>query len=162
MQGDLKEEREMHGDLSEDHEMQGDRHEELGLAPGAAAAPKPARVRGHGGKPFSAAEEDELRRGNLKSRYPNPSPIPNPHPKSLSLSLTLRRAPARQRRVGHHPSHGQLRGASHQRRPEGQVAQHGSCRRAEVGPHGLGLGVGVGVGVGVGLGLGLGLAQPYP
>ena len=45
---------------------------------------------------------------------------------------------------------------------KGSVAQHGSCRRAEVGPHGLGLGVGVGVGVGVGLGLGLGLAQPYP
>ena len=57
------EEREMQGDLNEELEMQGDRHEELGRVPGAAADPKPVRVRGHGGKPFSAAEEDELRRG---------------------------------------------------------------------------------------------------
>ena len=57
------EEREMQGDLNEELEMQGDRHEKLGLVPGAAADPKPVRVRGHGGKPFSAAEEDELRRG---------------------------------------------------------------------------------------------------
>ena len=56
-------------------EMQGDLQEEPGLVPGAAAAPKQARVRGHGGKPFSAAEEDELRRGN-----PNPNPNPNPSP----------------------------------------------------------------------------------
>ena len=53
----------MQGDLNEELEMQGDRHEELGRVPGAAADPKPVRVRGHGGKPFSAAEEDELRRG---------------------------------------------------------------------------------------------------
>ena len=57
------EEREMQGDLNEELEMQGDRHEELRRVPGAAADPKPVRVRGHGGKPFSAAEEDELRRG---------------------------------------------------------------------------------------------------
>ena len=43
--------------------MQGDPDEELGPDPGAAAAPTQPRVRGHGGKPFSAAEEDELRRG---------------------------------------------------------------------------------------------------
>ena len=58
-------------------EMQGDLQEEPGLVSGAAAAPKQARVRGHGGKPFSAAEEDELRRGNPN---PNPNPSPNPSP----------------------------------------------------------------------------------
>ena len=89
MQGDMKEEREMQGDLSEDHEMQGDRHEELGLAPGAAAAPKPARVRGHGGKPFSAAEEDELRRGN-----PNLTVA-----MAVTLTLALALAPAHTRKA---------------------------------------------------------------
>ena len=43
--------------------MQGDPDEELGPDPGAAAAPVHPRVQGHGGRPFSAAEEDELRRG---------------------------------------------------------------------------------------------------
>ena len=60
-------------------EMQGDLQEEPGLVSGAAAAPKQARVRGHGGKPFSAAEEDELRRGNPNPN-PNPNPSPNPNP----------------------------------------------------------------------------------
>ena len=53
----------MHGDRDEELEIEGDRDEELGLDPGAAAAPKHSRVRGHGGKPFSAAEEDQLRTG---------------------------------------------------------------------------------------------------
>ena len=57
------EELEIHGDRGEVMELQGDPDEELGPDPGAAAAPTQPRVRGHGGRPFSAAEEEELRRG---------------------------------------------------------------------------------------------------
>ena len=129
---------------AEEPEMQGDLQEEPGLVPGAAAAPKQARVRGHGGKPFSEAEEDELRRGNpttLTLILPLTRTRTRTRTRTLplivsltlaltlslalSLTLTLRRTPPRQRRVGHHPSNGQLRGASHERRPEGQMAQHG-------------------------------------
>ena len=64
MQGDRGEDLEMHGDRGEELEAHADRDEEdVGLVSGAAAAAKQPRVRGHGGKPFTAAEEDELRRG---------------------------------------------------------------------------------------------------